>query len=109
MDFEFYKIETFMPEEYVEDLRKHLNDIGALTLGGCYDNCMSISKVKSFWRPLDGAKPFNGEVGSICEAEEVKVEFCCRKEALEGAVKIIKKVHPYEKPVINILPNYLKS
>lgn len=108
MDIKYYKIETFIPEKYLEDLRRNLNDIGALTIGGCYDNCMSISRVKSFWRPLEGAKPFNGEVGKVCEAEELKVEFCCRREDLDAAVNMIKSVHPYEKPVINVLPDYIK-
>lgn len=104
MEINFLKVETFIPEEYLENLRKNLNDIGALTLGGNYDNCMSVSKVIGSWRPLEGADPFKGEIGKLCETEECKVEFCCRREVLKKAVDIIKKVHPYEYPVINVLP-----
>lgn len=104
MEFSVFKIETFIPEEYVKELRKSLNQIGALTIGGSYDNCMSVSKVIGSWRPLNGAQPFKGEVGAICEAEECKVEFCCNKEILKKAVDTIKQVHPYEVPVINIIP-----
>lgn len=63
MEFNFFKVETFIPEEYLKNLRKSLNDIGALTIGGNYDNCMAISKVTGSWRPLQGADPFKGEVG----------------------------------------------
>jgi hypothetical protein len=104
MEFSIFKVETFIPEEYVKKLRKSLNDIGALTIGGDYDNCMSICKVIGFWRPLKGAQPFEGEIDELCEAEECKVEFCCRREIVKEAVDVIKKVHPYEIPVINISP-----
>ncbi|KEI78558.1 cytochrome C biogenesis protein [Clostridium botulinum A2 117] len=104
MEFEFFKIETFIPEEYVKKLREALNHIGALTVGGNYDNCMTISRVKGSWRPLVGSTPFNGDIGEICEAEECKVEFCCTKKVLKNTITTIKKVHPYEIPVINIIP-----
>ncbi|NFK10975.1 cytochrome C biogenesis protein, partial [Clostridium botulinum] len=60
MEFELFKIETFIPEEYVKKLREALNHIGALTVGGNYDSCMTISRVKGSWRPLGGYTPFNG-------------------------------------------------
>ncbi|MHB9946011.1 cytochrome C biogenesis protein [Clostridium botulinum] len=104
MEFELFKIETFIPEEYVKKLRKTLNYIGALTVGGNYDNCMTVSRVKGSWRPLGGSTPFNGDIGEICEAEECKVEFCCTREVLKNTITTIKKVHPYEIPVINIIP-----
>ncbi|AJD32028.1 hypothetical protein AAGC94_05065 [Clostridium sporogenes] len=36
--------------------------------------------------------------------EQYKVEFCCTKEVLKNTITAIKKVHPYEIPVINIIP-----
>lgn len=104
MKFKFVKVEVFIPEEYLRELRKALNDINALTIGGNYDNCMSFSKVIGSWRPLNGSNPFEGEIGEICEAEECKVEFCCSREILRTAVDKIKKIHPYEVPVINVIP-----
>lgn len=106
MDFKFnnIKVETYVPKQYIAELRKCLNDIGALTIGGNYDNCISISKVIGCWRPLQDANPFKGKVGELCEAQEYKLEFCCRKELAEKVISEIKKVHPYEEPVINILP-----
>ncbi|MBC2581294.1 divalent cation tolerance protein CutA [Clostridium sp. DJ247] len=104
MEIKFLKIETFIPEKYLEELRRRLNDIGALTIGGNYDNCMSVSKVIGFWRPLKGADPFIGEVGELCKEEEYKVEFCCSREIIKKAVDTIKMVHPYEVPVINVIP-----
>lgn len=104
MEFSIFKVETFIPEEYVKQLRESLNNIGALSIGGNYDNCMSVYKVMGSWRPLEGADPFEGKIGEICEAEECKVEFTCRREIIKEAVETIKKVHPYEVPVVNVIP-----
>lgn len=98
------KIECFIPKEYVLQLRNALNQTGALTFDGVYDYCMAVSKVRGSWRPLDGANPYLGEAGEICEAEEAKIEFTCGEEVYKTAVETIKKVHPYEKPVINVIP-----
>lgn len=104
MEFDIFKIETFIPEEYLEDLREGLNSIGALTIGGNYDSCMTISKVKGSWRPLNGANPFEGNIGQLSIEEEIKVEFCCKKILLKETLRTIKYIHPYEEPVINIIP-----
>lgn len=104
MKFKYVKFEVFIPEEYVHQMREALNDIRALTIGGNYDNCMSITKVTGYWRPLEGAEPFNGTIGKLCEAEECKVEFVTEKHLVRKAMDTIIEVHPYETPVINMLP-----
>lgn len=104
MDFRLAKIEVYIPEEYLRILREELNKIGALTVDGKYDNCMSYYPVMGSWRPLQGTNPYLGEIGEICEAKELKVEFNCRKELIKETVDLIKSVHPYEVPVINVIP-----
>lgn len=103
MEFEKVKIEIFVPEEYIIKLRQELNKVNACTVGD-YDNVMSISNVRGYWRPLEGSNPFNGEIGKVCEGEECKVELVCKSEYVKNAIKIIKEIHPYEEPVINIIP-----
>ncbi|NLE26076.1 MAG: divalent cation tolerance protein CutA [Clostridiaceae bacterium] len=98
------KIECFIPEEYVVQIRDALNRIGALTVDGNYDHCIAVSKVRGSWRALEGSDPFMGKIGEICEADEAKIEFTCKKELYKEAVETIKKIHPYEKPVINVIP-----
>lgn len=105
MNFEFVKIEVFIPEEFVKELRSELNKIGALTVDGRYDNCMAVSKMTGYWRPLEGSNPYDGEIGKVSEAEEWKVEFTCKYSIYKEVMAVIKKVHPYEIPVINVLPN----
>ena len=103
LQFEVVKIEVLLPEEYIGSLRNELNKIGVLTIGD-YDNVISYSIVKGNWRPLEGANPFYGIVGEISEGTECKLEFRCLYSKYEEAVNIIKRVHPYEEPVINVLP-----
>lgn len=98
------KIECFIPEEYVVQIRDALNEIGVLTVDGNYDYCMAVSKVRGSWRALEGTNPYKGKIGEICEAEEAKIEFTCKKELYKVAVETIRHLHPYEKPVINVIP-----
>lgn len=100
---EIIKIETYIPDSHMDELRDRLNDIGALTIDDIYDNCITTSKVTSYWRPLEGANPFLGEIGVLAKEEELKIEFCCNRDMMKKVVEIIKEVHPYEKPVINII------
>lgn len=103
MEFKDVKIEIYIPEEYLPQLREALRKGNAGVIGN-YDSCMSIANVKGYWRPLEGADPFDGEVGKLCHGEEVKVEVRCSKENMKMAIEEIRKVHPYEEPVINIIP-----
>jgi hypothetical protein len=104
MKSEMIKVETYIPESHVEELRNKLNQIGALTIEDIYDNCITTSKVTSYWRPLEGANPFLGEIGVLSKEEEIKIEFCCNSNLMDKVGKVIEEVHPYEKPVIIIIP-----
>lgn len=104
MAIEMIKVETYIPVSHTDELRDSLNDIGALTIDDIYDNCITTIKVTSYWRPLEGANPYLGEIGVLAKEEEQKIEFCCNRDMMEKVVEVIKKVHPYEKPVIIITP-----
>lgn len=103
MEFSEVKIEIYVPEEYVVKLREELNKINGCNMGN-YDNVMSVTNVRGYWRPLAGSNPFNGEVGKVCEAEECKIELRCKTAYASEAIKVIKKIHPYEEPMINVIP-----
>ncbi|HVN55168.1 MAG TPA: YqfO family protein [Anaerolineaceae bacterium] len=103
MEFPLVKIEVFIPPEYVEKLGDALSEVGAGRIGN-YDHCLSSTPVRGYWRPLAGAQPYLGQVGEIETAEESKVEVTCRWELVADAVRKIREVHPYEEPVINVIP-----
>jgi len=97
------KIEIFIPPEYLEALDEALFQSGAGRIGK-YDHCKSITHVEGTWRPLEEAQPFNGEPGKISRAAELKVEVNCARELVPAVLAAIRRVHPYEEPVINVLP-----
>ena len=101
--FTYVKLEIYIPADIISSLRKALNNANAGRIGN-YDNCISISDVRGYWRPLEGAQPFDGKCKQISKGSECKVEVRCKRENVEGAIKKIREVHPYEEPVINIIP-----
>ena len=103
MEFKEVKIEIYVPEEYVIKLRDELNKVNACKVGD-YDNVISITKVRGYWRPLEGSNPYNGEVGKVCEGEECKIEIRCKSAYVREAIRVIKTIHPYEEPLNNIIP-----
>ncbi len=103
MEDALYKIEVFLPESVLPALQEVLQQVDAGHIGQ-YDCCMNWAPVTSSWRPLPGACPYDGEVGKLTVAPEIKAEFCCRGERLEETVAAIRAIHPYEEPLINVLP-----
>jgi len=97
------KLEIFVPLNYAFQLRDALAKIGVGVIGN-YDHCVALTAVRGFFRPREGANPFTGEVGNINEVAEYKLEVNCRRELVNDAVRVVRSVHPYEEPLINILP-----
>ena len=105
MDFSCCKLEIFLPESHLEPLRLALQAVDAGHIGN-YDCCLSYSPVTSCWRPLAGTAPYLGRAGELSREAEVKVEVTCRRERLEETLAAVRAVHPYEEPVVNVIPLY---
>ena len=107
-DFSEVKLEIFIPAENLAALRDVLAEMGAGQIGN-YDHCCSITEVRGYWRPLPGANPFQGEIGKLETGTEYKLEVNCKRERVKETIQAVRAVHPYEEPLINIIPlaNYL--
>lgn len=103
MEFPYCKLEIFIPESHLEPLQRALQEADAGHIGQ-YDSCLSYSPVTSCWRPLRGSEPYLGEEGVLSTEPELKVEVTCRTELVPRTVAAVKAVHPYEEPVINVIP-----
>ena len=101
--FPFCKLEIFIPESHFPQLQEALQNADAGHIGN-YDSCLSVSPVTGYWRPLPGTSPYLGTIGEICKAPELKVEVTIRTQNLSETLRAIRAVHPYEEPVINVLP-----
>ena len=99
----FFKLEIFCPEENVDEILEVLAEAHAGEVGN-YDHCSTILHVEGSYRPLEGAKPALGEVGKLLLGSEFKIEINCREEFLVEAIQAVREAHPYEEPVINVIP-----
>ena len=97
------KLEIFIPKSHLQELQIALQSVDAGHIGN-YDSCLSYSEVIGTWRPINDAKPFSGKLNEISIEPEIKVEIRISTENLEKTLSTIKKIHPYETPVINIIP-----
>ena len=100
---ETVKLEIFIPELQADLLRDELAEIGVGKIGN-YDHCSSLSKVSGSWRPLPGSDPYQGEIGKLEHGEECRLEMNCVRDLLPAALEVVHRVHPYETPVVNIVP-----
>ena len=103
MNVSFLKLEIFIPETHLGALKAVLREVDAGHIGN-YDCCLSYSQVMSTWRPLAGTDPYIGKENVISIEPELKVEVTIRTEKLRDTMEAIKRVHPYEEPVINVIP-----
>ncbi|MCI7124768.1 MAG: cytochrome C biogenesis protein [Agathobaculum sp.] len=104
-DFAYCKLEIFIPETHLAALQQALQQVDAGHIGS-YDCCLSYSRVTGCWRPLEGTKPYLGSIGEISAAPELKVEVVCHTACVDETVAAVKRVHPYEQPVIHVIPLY---
>ena len=102
-NFTDVKLEIFVPQDHALKLRDELAKIGVGVIGN-YDHCVALTPVRGFFRPLPGSNPFEGEEGKISEVAEYKLEVNCRRELVNEAIKVIRSVHPYEEPLVNVIP-----
>ena len=100
--FSYCKLEIFLPASHLSPLETALRQVDAGHIGA-YDSCLSYSPVTSFWRPLEGTSPYIGTPGQVSCEPEIKAETVCLEENLEETIRAIRKVHPYEEPVINVI------
>ena len=107
-EFSYCKLEIFIPESHFPALQETLRALDAGHIGN-YDCCLSYSPVTSCWRPLAGTTPYIGQVGEVCTQPEWKVEVTCPVSLVDAALAAIGKVHPYEEPVVNVIPLYRTS
>ncbi len=100
---QFCKLEIFIPKTHLSQLQSALQSVDAGHIGN-YDSCLSYSEVIGTWRPLKNAKPYLGKANNISQEPELKVEVRILAENLNITLEAIKRIHPYETPVINIIP-----
>lgn len=99
---ELVKLAVFVPKGHEEGVMTALFRFG--TPVGAYDECSFRGEGTGTFRPLAGAKPFIGQVGTRESVAESRLEVLLRKADLAAAVKALCAAHPYEEPAFDCYP-----
>ncbi len=97
------KIVTFVPREHLPPVVDALAAAGAGSIGD-YDRCYFAGDGTGSFRPIQGANPFIGEIGSVEQVAETRVEMVVPRSRREGVVTALLSAHPYEEPAYDVIP-----
>jgi dinuclear metal center YbgI/SA1388 family protein len=97
------KLVVFVPVEHAEKLRVALTDAGAGRLGD-YDSCTWSTAGEGTFRPLPGADPAIGSVGSLERVPEVRLETVVPRGLRAAVLGALLAAHPYETPAYDVVP-----
>ncbi len=98
----FDKVVTFVPHEHAEAMRAALTAAGAGAIGA-YDSCTWSTTGEGRFRPLEGAAPTIGEVGSLEVVRETRVESVLPRSRRASVVRALLDAHPYEEPAFDVV------
>ena len=105
------KIIVTIPLDNVEEVRNAICEAGAGIIGN-YTHCSMTTKCIGSFKPNNNAKPYIGKKNKLEFIDEEKLEVVCDVKKVKEVVSSLRKVHPYEEPVIDIIPlideNYFK-
>lgn len=110
MNFDVKKVKIFVtiPTENVNDVRTAICQTKAGIIGN-YTHCTySVNGVGTFM-PNSNANPHIGTKNNLEFVCEDKLEIICNVEDVKSVIKVLREVHPYEEPAIDIVPLLLEE
>lgn len=96
------KLVVYVPRASVEGVRQALFDAGAGSIGD-YDQCSYNTAGYGTFRPLNGANPAIGTVGTQERVEETKIEVVFPAPVERQIVVAMLAAHPYEEVAYHIV------
>ncbi len=103
VDVKRVKISTTVPIQNLEEIRNAICSEGAGIIGN-YSYCTIATKCIGTFKPSDEANPYIGEKNKLEFVNEEKIEVICDIEKAKRVLGKLREVHPYEEPIINIVP-----
>lgn len=97
------KLVTFAPAADAERIRAALGDAGAGVIGR-YSHCSFSSPGTGSFRPLPGAHPTIGAVGTQEQVQEERIEVVVPAGSLPHVVDALLAAHPYEEVAYDLYP-----
>lgn len=96
------KLVVFAPEDAAVVLRVAIAEAGAGAIGD-YDHCTFQVPGEGRFRPLEGAEPAIGEVGTLEVVPEVRIETVLPRRLRSQVVAAMLAAHPYEEPAYDVI------
>lgn len=96
------KLAVFVPRDHAERVHDALVPFSRFI--GNYSDCSFRALGTGTFKPLPGAEPFVGTVGTREYVEEARLEVLLRRGETGAAVNAMLKAHPYEEPAFDLYP-----
>jgi hypothetical protein len=98
-----YVMVFYVPQSHLEVVKEAVFNAGAGTMGA-YDRCCFQTLGTGQWRPLAGSSPFLGQVGTLEQLPQWRLELVVDEEHAAQAVQALLDSHPYEVPAYHLIP-----
>jgi hypothetical protein len=92
-----------VPPDAIETVLDAISGAGGGQIGE-YTHCAFTSQGVGRFKPSEQANPTLGAKGQINAEDEWRIETFCDRNKAKHVVQAIRAAHPYEEPVIYILP-----
>jgi dinuclear metal center YbgI/SA1388 family protein len=96
------KLVTFVPLGAADAVREAIARAGAGLIGD-YDSCSFTTTGEGRFRPLEGADPTVGEVGSVEVVPEARIEAVYTRARRSEVLAALITAHPYEEPAYDVI------
>lgn len=100
---ENYKLVVYVPVAYEQQVLTAIFETKAGEIGP-YTCCSFRNKGKGSFKPGSLSKPFDGKIGKITHADEIRIETVVHKSDLNSVVEHIRENHPYETMAYDVYP-----
>jgi dinuclear metal center YbgI/SA1388 family protein len=100
-----WKIVVFVPDESLVKVSEALWKAGAGNIGQ-YERASFRMHGQGTFRPLEGANPYEGQVGRDETVDEWRLEVIVTERQRNNAVAAMIKAHPYEEVAYDVYPLY---
>ena len=97
------KIVVTIPIENTEEIKKAIGDVGAGVIGN-YSYCTVSTRCTGTFKGNNNSNPYIGEKNILKSVIEDKIEVQCDISIVKEVIKVIRNLHPYEEPAIDIIP-----
>lgn len=98
-----YKLVVFVPESHHEQVMQAVFAAGAGWIGQ-YSHCSFNMAGTGTYLPREGADPYQGSVGKLERAAEIRLETIVPAGAKRKVVQALLKAHPYEEVAYDLYP-----